>query len=271
MAGDIANKKQIISIIKSVSGQANLITIPRIFIDVVSGDLSTAVLLSQIVYWSDKSKRDDGWFYKTYGEWEAETSLSQFQVKRSGDQLKRLGLLQTKIKKANGFPTVHYKLDFGLLTNLIIEKLDNRETQQTVYEVSSYSDYEETSQSLTETTQQTTTKNTVNFQAEMLGVLSDVTKIDYKIKRNAGRLAKPSKELLDAGYLPEQVKTFYSPGEWWYTHDWRGQKGQPPTPEQVLETIAQAKDGIRKNGRRAEPAGFAAIREYMEEQANGNV
>ena len=84
----------------------------------------------------------------------------------------------------------------------------------------------------------------------MLGVLSDVTKLDYKIKRNAGRLAKPSKELLVAGYLPEQVKTFYSPGDWWYTHDWRGQKGQPPTPEQILETIAQANNGNRKPERR---------------------
>ena len=95
-----------------------------------------------------------------------------------------------------------------------------------------------------------TEERVVNPQAEMLGVLSNVTKLDYKIKRNAGRLAKPSKELLVAGYLPEQVKTFYSPGDWWYTHDWRGQKGQPPTPEQILETIAQANNGNRKPERR---------------------
>ena len=97
-------------------------------------------------------------------------------------------------------------------------------------------------------TESLSTDKRVNYQAEMLGVLSDVTKLDYKIKRNAGRLAKPSKELLDAGYLPEQVKKLYGPGDWWYFYDWRGQKGQPPTPEQVLETIAQAKSGAGTNG-----------------------
>ena len=119
-------------------------------------------------------------------------------------------------------------------------------------------------------TESISTDKRVNLQAEMLGVLSEVTRLDYKIKRNAGRLAKPSKELLEAGYLPAQVKTYYSSGDWWYTNDWRGQRGQPPTPEQILETIAQAKNGNgRKQAPANEPAGFAGIREYLESQ-NGN-
>jgi hypothetical protein len=31
----------------------------------------------------------------------------------------------------------------------------------------------------------------------------------------------------------------YQPGGWWYTHDWRGQKGEFPRPEQVIETWGQ--------------------------------
>ena len=146
---------------------------------------------------------------------------------------------------------------------------NSRVSQEQVKPAASASVYE--SVSVSEPEILNTEGKVINFQAEMLGVLSDVTKLDYKIKRNAGRLAKPSKELLDAGYLPEQVKTFYSLGNWWYANDWRGQKGQPPTPEQILETIAQAASGVRANGsgKRAEPAGYAAIREYMEEQKNG--
>ena len=146
---------------------------------------------------------------------------------------------------------------------------NSRVSQELVRPAASVSVYESVSVSVSEP--QNIEEKVINFQAEMLGVLSEVTKLDYKIKRNAGRLAKPSKELLDAGYLPEQVKTFYSLGNWWYANDWRGQRGQPPTPEQVLETIAQAATGVRANGnaKRAEPAGYAAIREYMEDQKNG--
>ena len=69
-----------------------------------------------------------------------------------------------------------------------------------------------------------------------------VTGMDIKIKTNAGRLAKRGKELLAAGYTPEQVEQLYSPGGWWYREDWRGQKGNPPKPENVGETIKTALD-----------------------------
>jgi len=77
-------------------------------------------------------------------------------------------------------------------------------------------------------------------QQLMVGVLADVTGLDYKIRTNAGRLAKRGKELLEAGYTPEQVETLYSPRGWWYVEDWRGQKDQKPKPEDILETIKTA-------------------------------
>lgn len=151
------NKKQLVQLIKSISGQSNLITVPRIFID-IAGDLNTAVLLSQIVYWSDKSKREDGWFYKSYPEWEDEIGLTQFQVKRSSDKLGKMGLLEVRLKRANKAPTLHYKLDFLLLTNLIIKKLNNQESEVSDYKETQQSDYKETSQTLTETTPYITTE-----------------------------------------------------------------------------------------------------------------
>jgi hypothetical protein len=36
------------------------------------------------------------------------------------------------------------------------------------------------------------------------------------------------------------VKACYAKGGWWYENDWRGQKDQLPTLEQVSTTIKQA-------------------------------
>ena len=152
----MANQKSIIELIKSISGQANVIAVPRLYIDLLDGDVNSAILLSQVVYWSDKSKRKDGWFYKTYAEWFDEIGLSQYKVKRGIDTLEKLKIIETDVKRANGAPTVHYKMNMEEFQNLIIKFLDNQETSQSENEVSQQSENEETSQSLTEITQEIT-------------------------------------------------------------------------------------------------------------------
>lgn len=112
-------------IIASFSGQQNTLTIPTLYIE-LTGDIQTALLLNQIVFWSDKSKRSDGFFYKTYGEWEQETYLTEYQVRRSVTKLKELGFVETKLKRANGSPTLHYKLEFEMLSDSILKKLKKR-------------------------------------------------------------------------------------------------------------------------------------------------
>lgn len=57
------NKDHILNLIKSVSGQANIIAFPRLFVD-ITGDPSLAMMLSQLIYWSDRATRADGMFYK---------------------------------------------------------------------------------------------------------------------------------------------------------------------------------------------------------------
>lgn len=83
-------------------------------------------------------------------------------------------------------------------------------------------------------------------QQRMVGALAVVTGMDVKIKTNAGRLGKRGKELLVAGYMPEQVEQLYSPGGWWYQNDWRGQKGNFPKPENIGETISIAADQMQE-------------------------
>lgn len=129
--------------IKRVSGQENVLTIPLIYVD-LTGDLNTALILNQSIYYTSITKRKDGYFYKTYKEWERETSLTQYQVKKSVDKLKNMEIMQTKLKKANGSPTLHYKIDMSKLQNWIIKKLNNGNQRNLIM------DSEETNESLTE-------------------------------------------------------------------------------------------------------------------------
>lgn len=144
----MSNHQNAIDLVKALSGQANVLTIPRLYIDYM-GSIDGGLLLNQLIYWSDKGA-DDGWFYKTYLEWEDETTLSKYEVSKQVNILKEKGVLKTNVKKANGAPTVHYKFLFSEFQNSIVKFIDYRKS------INFTIDSEETRQSLTETTPETT-------------------------------------------------------------------------------------------------------------------
>ena len=117
------NNELVKSIISGFSGRQNTISFPALYVEIVK-DLNTALILNQVVFWSDRTKRKDGFFYKSYKEWGEETFLSQYQVKRSIKKLEELSLVETKLKKANGAPTIHYKANIDVLTSLISEHFE---------------------------------------------------------------------------------------------------------------------------------------------------
>jgi hypothetical protein len=153
----MSNYSDIRDLIRRFSGQENVFTVPKVYVQ-YTGDLTTAVLLNQIVFYSDKSKRTDGFFYKTYKEWEEEVCLTERQVRHSVNKLKDHGVLETKLMKANGSPTVHYKLKYDKLVESILTKCQNPILQN----VSIQSDNK--SESLTEITTETTTKKDIYIQ-----------------------------------------------------------------------------------------------------------
>lgn len=149
------NQKKLFNLISELSGQANILTVPKVYIRAM-GSIDGGLLLSQMIYWSDKGKREDGYFYKTYAEWEDETTLSKYEVSKNVAIMVSAGFLQTIIKKANGAPTVHYKFSIDEFQQWIVKKLDNGiDSFLTI-------DSEETSQSLTETTSETTPETTTD-------------------------------------------------------------------------------------------------------------
>lgn len=137
----MGNYDDIKNLIYELSGQQNLVSIPVVYIE-ITGDLNTALLLNQMVFWSDKSKRKDGYFYKSYREWEEEIHLSEYQVRRSIKILKELGVLDTELRRANGSPTLHFRVNIDKVSESILKKLKNRnlrnlsnqteETQETI-------------------------------------------------------------------------------------------------------------------------------------------
>lgn len=110
-------------LIRSLVGQANVLTIPRVFIT-VTGDHISALLLSQILYWTSRTDDPEGWFYKSAKEWEEELAISDYQLSRATKKLAEAGV-QTKLKKVAGAPTQHYRIDEETFLKWISEKLGN--------------------------------------------------------------------------------------------------------------------------------------------------
>ena len=85
-------------------------------------------------------------------------------------------------------------------------------------------------------------------------MLCEVCKLDVRLsKSKAGQFAKRFRE---ASYTLDEVRDYYGAGGWWYKHDFRGQKGQPPTLAVIYETIRQAREFRPGDGK---PSGEASI------------
>lgn len=99
-------------LIARMSGQENYLTINKLYVEYM-GSLDGGIFLQQLIFWSDKSSREDGFFYKTYKEWQEEVCLSEYNVRKHTKKLAEKGFLKTALKKANGSPTLHYKFDMN--------------------------------------------------------------------------------------------------------------------------------------------------------------
>lgn len=225
----------VFDLIKQFSGQKQVLTIPRLYI-AMTGDHLEALLLSQIVYWSARTKNPDGWFYKSYQEWDEELGMSQYQVKRAATALREFGV-ETKLKKADGAPTLHYRIDGTTFINSIIEFLNNGKSRNSIN-----LDSEETSQSITRDYQEITTdsgdtapedappEKTLTPHRAMVAALMEVCQ--FPIESMRGKYNKASKILRDGGRTPEDVARF---GEIYYRRAKReGWSAIPTYPDPLI-------------------------------------
>ncbi|MGI8542903.1 MAG: hypothetical protein ACR2MD_05415 [Aridibacter sp.] len=136
-------------ILASFTGKDSVIPIPRPFLRWL-GDYNQSALLTQIIYWTPRTKNVDGWFFKTYEDWNDELCLSKYQVSKAVKKLKKLGVIDTKIKKANGNPTLHYRLIQEKFEEVFVEFLTLQSAETSLTKV------KKLNEPLTETTTKTT-------------------------------------------------------------------------------------------------------------------
>lgn len=258
------NRETLIAFIKEVSGHENIIAVPRVFVELTQ-DWGVAAMLNQLIYWSSRTKNKDGYIYKSLDDWQTEVGgVTRYTI----NKLRDLPFVETELKKANGAPTLHYRVDFDILVNELskVLKMDLPKITNQI---------DNNSNSLTETTTEITTNikriqatpgmslvewQELNRKAEeekkannnshkaVVGALMEVTGLDMKIKTNAGRIYKASKELRDAGYGVDDIMEF---GRQW-KRDWRfKQDGKPPIPETILKEIChiEREDSVEERKR----------------------
>lgn len=141
-------QRQIFQTIKSFAGEKNILAIPKSFIRFCDKDLYIGLFLSQIIYLSDKGNREDGYIYKSNKEWKEDYFLSDYAIRKAKKYLEEKGIIKTKLIKANGAPTTHYKLNTKKFTELFMKFLQNKEgTSNGFVEINDSSDSMESSKS----------------------------------------------------------------------------------------------------------------------------
>ncbi len=206
--------------------------------------LNEALFIQQLHYWSLKSK--DGWVYNTYDQWQEQfTFWSIRTIQRTVRNLEEAGLIISR--QDNAFDRKkYYQIDY--------DKLDELDTTMTTDCL--HRSRQDGTFSLTETTtidsdlqsvepepepkpkrkgKTRTAKYSIDQIRPMANAIASATALKYA--DNIPTLHKISSNLLDLGYTPEKVADF---GLWWKVNDWRGRKGQPPTPWQLKSMIGGA-------------------------------
>lgn len=131
----MTTSSRIFDVVQAMSGQKNVIIIPRPYLQFFSEDqlaYPLAAVLNQIVFWSGvESSCGDGWFYKSHEEMGADLEvLSPDQIGRLVKKicLKYLpGIIETKTQKVNGTPTTHYRIldSEALMAKIFPKTLDS--------------------------------------------------------------------------------------------------------------------------------------------------
>ena len=105
------------------SGQASIITTPKLYIQLTHSHCLASVL-NQIVYWSNKSKLKDEWFYKTYEEWYEEINIPERSLRRYLRILEQNNWAETKVKKINDKNILHIRPNINAIIDSISSMLN---------------------------------------------------------------------------------------------------------------------------------------------------
>jgi len=185
--------------IKEFTAEGNQIPINANLVKLFGGDVTTALVFRQLFYWFDKTGKE--WIYKSYTEWEQETGLSQYKVKRATDKMIQLGILHKELRRAGGAPTLHYNLDYQealLLITLIINNLHNQEPSLSS---NSIMDNQEPSQSIIKNLHNGLSRNSINMNKRLpQEITKKNTQEITKTRKRAAKISPEQKAEVDKFY-----------------------------------------------------------------------
>lgn len=89
------------------------------------GSLTAGLMLSQAIYWTDRTSDEDGWFYKTQPEWESEITITRFEQEGARKHLRKFDFW---MEKKQGVPALlYYKVDVERLALAISQFAENQQ------------------------------------------------------------------------------------------------------------------------------------------------
>lgn len=107
-------------LLKHFTGQQNILTTHRVLIE-FTGSHSCGLLLSQMMYWSGRSQLEEGWVAKTYSEWQDEVLIPERTCRRLVSAFEKQGLIETKVMKFMGNPTLHFRVMDDALAEALVD------------------------------------------------------------------------------------------------------------------------------------------------------
>jgi hypothetical protein len=277
-------REQVHALLKEATGYGNTFTAIRLFQE-ITGSIPLALLLNQLLYWSERTTRRDGSVFKSSTDWEKEMGVTGYAVR----QFKKLPFIETTVQRANTYPTTHYRIHGEMLLAMVAQYLapqsktthgDEAQFDSTDCTVRQQSPAlstitsVETDKSLTDITSDITPVNTttrgptqktappghsgteiereeviktknqpVQENDLFIAALAEVTGCDPHLRSHAVRLGRVARELMQAGYSPENIRSFAG---YWRANDFRWKKDkQLPTPEDVLAQIPRSRTPTR--------------------------
>lgn len=121
-------QQEVFNLISSFTGHNANYVVPKEFMRMLK-DSNSALILSQLVYWTGRQADPDGWIYKSYADWESEIFLSKKSVMIAVKRLKKIDVVETQVRKVRldngmlGDTCVHYQVNQKKLADLILNQL----------------------------------------------------------------------------------------------------------------------------------------------------
>jgi hypothetical protein len=130
---DSESKNALIKLVKSLlPGKHNTIPLSLPVAQALGGDLESAIIFSQCMYWSERTDDPDGYFYKCYDEWYEETTIKERTCRDRIKKLEARGWIHTLIMHVHNVPKLHIKVLPENFIEDLIESQDEiaRETEE---------------------------------------------------------------------------------------------------------------------------------------------